>query len=465
MNRMKPGPAIDALAAAYLFAHGKKQADIAGSLGVSQSKVSRQLRHGSDYIEKKSRFREELLDEETLQQVLWRASPHELREKLKAWAARHHQPPPTVHFTAAAGDDREAFGSQAATVVSELLRNATGTVGVAWGNTLWHTIQALRQSPRDGALRHHDPLEIVPLCGDPLMDSDEDEAFADRTSSRIASELNRIVNGDTRRSVWLGLVPAFIPRTFHHRDTRVIRRYVDLVPQYRRVFGNPSLGSKLHMILTAAGSAQYPVSIGRSVLLGLDKEEASLLRRSVYGNVAGVLLPRHDEMPPGGGALVRELTEHWTGLTVEHLRACAAAAFQAGNAPKRPGVTVLSFREDQAEIILEAIRQGLVNQLIISPELEKALEARLALVAATEPTAGSVSSDQRFSADSDQIPSGKSGQSNPTSAARTHGASHNARIDRRAQTTPDPGEAASRPHADGGRETRRRRPKRVPRKT
>jgi DNA-binding transcriptional regulator LsrR (DeoR family) len=388
MSAPKSQPSIDSLVVAYLFAQGKTQAEIAHSLNVSQSKVSRQLKDtGSHYVEDRRRFRRELLNEETWRQVLWRASPRTLRDKLRAWAALHRQPAPTVYFTAggepAAGEDPyTVFASQAAPLVGELLKSVSGTVGVAWGNTLWHVTQALRQSSNSPG-RPHDPVDIVPLCGDPLMDSDE--AFADRTSSRIASELNRIVNGDLRRSVWLGLVPAFIPRTFQRRDTQVIRRYVDLVPQYRRVFGDPGLGADLHMILTASGSAHYPASIGRSVLLGLQKNERSLLSRSVYGNIAGVLLPRQDGMSARGITLVRELTEHWTGLKLEHLRACAHAAFQAGNPASRPGVTVLSFAEDRAEIILEGIRRGLVNHLIISPQLEAALEAQLEILAKENP--------------------------------------------------------------------------------
>jgi hypothetical protein len=383
MIKAKSQPSLDALVVAYLFAQDKTQAEIADSLNVSQSKVSRLLNEGGcHYVEKRLRFRRELVDEDTWRQVLRKVSPRTLSDKIGAWATRHGQPSPVVHFTAgepAAGQDRyKAFASEAAPIVGDLLKNVGGTVGVAWGNTLWHVAQELRQLSPQSPWRQHDAFDIVPLCGDPLMDSDEE--FADRTSSRIASELNRIVNGDTRHSVWLGLVPAFIPRTFQRRDTQVIRRYVDMVPQYRRVFGNPSLGSDLHMILTASGSAQYPVSVGKSVLLGLQKREAALLTRSVYGNIAGVLLPRREDAPPRGAALVRELTEHWTGLKVDHLKACAEAAFKGGSPAGRPGVTVVSFGGDRAEVILEAIRQGLVNHLIISPELEAALETRLETV-------------------------------------------------------------------------------------
>src|SRR5262245_22425823 len=96
-------PSIDALAAAYLFAQGKTQAEIADILQISQSTVSRQRQEVSSlYIEERRRFRRENLGEEMWRQVLWRTSPRTANAKLRDWAQRHGQAAPLVHYTAGA---------------------------------------------------------------------------------------------------------------------------------------------------------------------------------------------------------------------------------------------------------------------------------------------------------------------------------------------------------------------------
>lgn len=74
--------------------------------------------------------------------------------------------------------------------------------------------------------------------------------------------------------------------------------------------------------------------------------------------------------------LVEELRKRWTGLKIEHLEACSSRAF-AERVASRPGVTLLSFGASHSEIVLEAIRRGIVNQLIIGSDLEAALLAAL----------------------------------------------------------------------------------------
>jgi hypothetical protein len=274
----------------------------------------------------------------------------------------------------------EAFAAGAAVIIRNLLLGVSHNVGVAWGTTIWHVTQALRVFPPHRGWRSQAPVDFVPLCGDPLLDSSQDDA--DMTSSRIASDLSKIVNGHGKRSVWLGLVPAYIPRTFNDRDTKVIQKLIDLVPEYRRIFGppHPSIAEDLHMVLTAAGPAERPVGFGQNPLLGLTAGDAKRLTRSIHGDIGGVLIPKllaGGDSKPRLDPLVRDVARHWTGLRMEHLRACADQAFAAGRAADRPGVTLVSFSPNRTEIVLEAIRQGLVNQLIVSSDLERSLDAAL----------------------------------------------------------------------------------------
>jgi predicted transcriptional regulator len=384
---------IDALAAAALAAEGKTQIEIAATLRKSQSAVSRLLDGVKDYIHIEKSFRWDALDAATGQEVRRIISHREIVDRLARLAREHEQPAPTVHVApmgaaASAGAQFDTFAGHAAMALRELLGDVTGPVGVAWGSTLWHTVQALRSILPQHPFRERIPIEFVPLCGDPLIDSqDSQERYADRTSSRIVSELSKAVNGDEPRPAWLGLVPAFIPPAFKPHEIAVIDRLIDLVPQYPRIFGHriarsrtmrAPIAGNLHMVITAVGSSKRPLGFGRNPLLGLNKAESERLAASIHGDIGGVLLPRLTDRQGKKGRqavpdrLVQDLTRRWTGLKIEHLKECAARAFSEGS-KSRPGVALLSFGEGHVDVVLEAVRQGLVNHLIIGSDLEAAM--------------------------------------------------------------------------------------------
>src|ERR1035441_10456042 len=267
---------IDALAAAALAAQGKTQIEIAAALELSQSAVSRLLRDVQDYIRIERSFDWDRLTPTVQQEVRRRMSHREIGDRVAGLAREFGQPAPDVHVVpleavTELGPQFDAFAAHAAQVLRDLLEEVRGRVGVAWGSTIWHTTQALRSILPQRPFRERIPIEFVPLCGDPLIDSQE--RYADRTSSRIVSELSKAVNGDEPRPAWLGLVPAFIPRTFKRNEIRVIDRLIDLAPQYPRIFGPriaPSrpmaapIAGDLHMIITAAGPSKRPLGFGRN---------------------------------------------------------------------------------------------------------------------------------------------------------------------------------------------------------
>ena len=391
---ISPKVSIDALAAAALAAQGKTQIEIAAALDLSQSAVSRLLRDVQDYIRIERSFRWDRLAPSSQQEVRRRISHREIGDRVARLAREHGQPAPTVQVVPLGeageiGPQFETFAAHAAMALRDLLEEVRGRVGVAWGSTLWHTTQALRSILPQRPFRERVPIEFVPLCGDPLIDSQE--RYADRTSSRIVSELSKAVNGDEPRPAWLGLVPAFIPRTFKRHEIRVIDRLIDLVPQYPRIFGPRITRSRpmaapiagdLHMIITAAGPSKRPLGFGRNPLLGLSDAESRLLAENIYGDIGGVLLPRLADAPgkqgqePTPHPLVQELTRRWTGLKIEHLSACSGRAFSE-RSKSRPGVVLLSFGASHVEVVLEAVRRGLVNQLLIGSDLEEAMAGAL----------------------------------------------------------------------------------------
>jgi DNA-binding transcriptional regulator LsrR (DeoR family) len=395
----KEHPSVDALAVAYLISIGQTQTEIAQLLGMSQAAVSRLFTQVRDtYVEQV--FRWDKVERSLQAEVRARATPHMLGEKLKLVTAEQAHARPRIHVlplseSKSIGTRFELFAAQAAPIVKELLLEARQHVGVAWGTTVWHLTQSLRAMAPQRPWRHRDPLTFVPLSGDPLMDPGLFDTYADRLSSRIAADLSNIVNGSAVRAPWLGLVPAFIPRHVPTEDIRAIMTFLNNIPQYGQIFEPLSfddhqppptasrIADHLDMILTAAGPATRPVNFGKSPLLGLDAEETATLMEHIYGDIGGVLIPKltngtkdkHAEHP-----LVRDISKRWTGLRMRHLQSCAQRAFEssATNA-KIPGVTMLSFGEDHADIVLAAIRQGLVNQLIIGSDLASALDKKLSM--------------------------------------------------------------------------------------
>jgi len=390
-------PTIDALAVAYLSAQGKNQVEIADALGLSQSSVSRLYKEVKGQFITKT-FCEDKVGSAQMKLVLQRVSPkHVLGDKLQELAAKTEggRAPVVYSVPMPPTDDHarnmEEFALQAAPIVKELLQRVRKTVGVAWGNTIWQTTQVLRTLVHHPWRQKDFPIDFIPLCGDPMLNSLE--RYADRTSSRVASELSKIVNGEIVRPIWLGLVPAFLPRNrFSKKDMKVLDRFIHLIPQYGRVFGaqkprsrgGAPLAQDLDMILTAAGSSKHPIGFGRGPLLHLEDREAEVLASHIYGDIGGVFVPkpyRNEKKPaekPKPHPLVQELTRLWTGLKMEHLMACATRSFaEESGQGGRPGVTLLAFEKDLDIIVLEAVRRGLVNHLIVGSHLEAALLDRL----------------------------------------------------------------------------------------
>ena len=137
-------PSTQALAVAYLTAQGRKQNEIAKTLNISQAAVSRLYGEvKDDYIE--HRFRGNLLAKDELRDVQRMASPEKLGARLKAVAEANGSRAPRVYRVLTGNDHQvEEFASQAAVIVKDLIGRARSTVGVAWGNTIWHVSQALR---------------------------------------------------------------------------------------------------------------------------------------------------------------------------------------------------------------------------------------------------------------------------------------------------------------------------------
>jgi hypothetical protein len=272
------------------------------------------------------------------------------------------------------------FAHQAAPYVASLLmRDSVKNCGVTWGYMLSDLCIALRQLNRPARWKKEE-VGINPLSGDPIRERSKGESPA-LTSSNIAAELGRIVNGEQYRAPWLGLVPAFIPEEFSPRAVAVIDRMVYMVPDYATIFGKEKtkpeacLAGRLDMLLTSVGTVENPLGFGNGRLLASLGPKLTALKSEIRGDIGGVLLPRDKTRP---SPLVSMIERRWKGIRRGHLQACARRAAGEDPLSGRPGVVLLSLGKERAEAVAAAVAEGLVNHLVVDQELETALEERLA---------------------------------------------------------------------------------------
>jgi DNA-binding transcriptional regulator LsrR (DeoR family) len=261
----------------------------------------------------------------------------------------------------------QRFGRLAAPRVQELLP-AMNLAGVTWGKTIARLVDGLQHlNPQTPALP--DRVRFVPLTGEPLTFPDPETS-----SSNLAHRLNEIVNGRADVVHSLTAVPAFIPAKFTGRGRQAIRAFIAEIAGYRVIFAaegadgrrQEPLADRLDCIITGVGTVSPGVSgrllDDRVVAEDITKER---LQERVIGDIGGVFLPRS----PRDG-VVRGINERWTGVRLEHIARCAAAAARD---PSRVGVIVLALGRAKAEILLECVRGGLINELIIDHDLAQAL--------------------------------------------------------------------------------------------
>ncbi len=371
-------------AVAYLTAEGRTQAEIGKILGISQSAVSRLMSEAEKkYLEKvRPRFKREALPPDLLFEDVMRAvGRKELLTSLDRLARAHgNRRGPVVRVFPLSGVPSEQslaarfreFTRQAAPYVHSLInRPSVRLCGVAWGYMLFDLAIALRGIQ---AAWKSEPVQVIPLSGDPFKERKEETPSL--TSSNIAAELGRIINGASYRAHWLGPVPAFIPEEFDTPSARkVIERWIQLVPDYEEIFGdgseeNTGLANQLDIVLTSVGTADNPLGFGKGRLLNSLGTKIQNLREEIYGDVGGIVLPRASNP----SKLVQTITNRWKGIRYSHMAQCARRADDDEHYSGKPGIVILSVGKERAEVIAAAVSQGLVNHLVIDQELAEELE-------------------------------------------------------------------------------------------
>ena len=371
---------LDMLAAAFLASEGANQAEISRKIELSQAVVSRLLKRSRDegYLVKELRFVERNQGE--LQQAQLRAHKHPLVTKLDRLfqhSKKFRAPLLRVFPDDVPGMSLEQrrleFRRQAAPHLKTLILRAK-TCGLTWGGMLWNILESLRTTENRTPWINHGHIEFVPLCGE-----SHSKAPTHFSSSNLASEFSRLVNGDKSLALSLGMVPAYIPEKFPHDELAAIQAFVRDSRPYRQIFidgqnGQQPLAYNLDMIVTSVGKRDRPFGFGEDTLIEYDTGSLRELSSLIAGDLGGVPLERSG-LTKTESDKVKELTMRWQGLQLEHLESCSLRAHeQRDPLTGKPGIVVVSRGVARAPAIYEGVKKGLINHLLINEDLAAALE-------------------------------------------------------------------------------------------
>ncbi|MCA9032628.1 MAG: hypothetical protein KDA66_17555, partial [Planctomycetaceae bacterium] len=257
-------------------------------------------------------------------------------------------------------------------------------VGITWGKTLFSIVEELaKASPPDGFSRK---MRFIPLCGEAT-----DFSVAEHSATSLSARLNywaSPANGQPDPDQFLALTatPARLSSKLESPDIDVIRNFIRLSRSYALIFGDEHgehelltsrtepLAKIVDTILTSAGSIyrdRDDVFIRDLRKVEFDREDVSDLELAervtnhIIGDVGGYFLPRRWPNRDESAKVADDINSRWTGVKLEHLELCAARA--RGTA--RPGVILPACGPEKSEIIIEAVRLGIINILIIDDRL------------------------------------------------------------------------------------------------
>lgn len=394
-QRKRPQPLEVRVAMAILASEGKLGTEIARQFNVHPSTVSRVIKEAvaERWLDQTPSFDGSKFDQALLKQAQKLAQqPPELQDRIAALAAKGDLPhKATVRLLRLAEDGRavtsideffRSAGRSAAPHVLELLRGAA-TCGLTWGHTVGAVvagIESLDGRRRDGA----GALQVLPLCGEPLLE----DSLSMYSSSSLAERLSAAVNGSAADTLPLTMLPAFVPGQFTRAEVEAVWKMISLIDAYGKIFGGREVrlalrdgrpgkyrhkAMALDMILTGISAVGQPLGDNRGPLFDSGKLSENAFREMVLGDIGGVLIERAGLRPDQRAAL-DDLATRWTGISSVEMHGCAKRAAAKGGPP---GVVVVAMGRNKSETLVEALRRGLVNHLLIDWDLEREILSRL----------------------------------------------------------------------------------------
>ncbi len=373
----------DVSEAAWLYARGWTQTEIAKRLQCDRSTVNRRISRAIEQGILELRFNWEQLSEkirERLQEVYGCEDlRNEILCKLRQVLKKRDPIPPRNVLIVRAPDtsgDAEAqtrhLRSLAHTAALRVVRlwgeNRKLTCGVGWGRTIRALVEAV------AALNptRQPELDFVPVCGEAVFSTAT--VPPELSATRLAGELKAVMTDPHAEQVTLTAVPCSVPAQLDAAQSKLVREFIELLPGYRQVFGRPGpdgqrqggLIDELQMLVTSAGEGKespWPWHAARADFEGVPWNSL------VLGDVSGWAFPQPN-LPPAEWQRVEEINRRWLGVRLADLQRCARRE-------RDPGVILVVATPAKARITLEAILQGCVTELICDEPLAQALNQLL----------------------------------------------------------------------------------------
>ena len=364
--------------AAYLRAHhNMSQAEIGNALGgLSQPNVSRllALAQKKKYLAVTHRFAKELFSDEWLKQMDELLVPPEFSQTVKRYCLSNNFNEPRIRVfesgtgstEGALGHRRNRFGRTAAGCLSELIANAE-IVGVAWGRTLRALIDGIEKFNRPA--ENANDIIFMPVCAELVV-----HIQRGYSATRLAELLDDIYNDGNGPTINMSGFPAFIPQFYDDDMRRAIKQFVSDTPSYARVFsGSDGLVHQMDTLISSVGSSQTPLLGALEELTYAGQLDRDQLSELIVGDLGGILIPKPD-LSEMDKLRVEGLNKMWTGIQMQHVRDLAR---RAANNSNINGVVIVALQAERGETVLELIRLGLVNELIIDQAVADRLTALL----------------------------------------------------------------------------------------
>lgn len=244
-------------------------------------------------------------------------------------------------------------------------------VGVAWGYTGRYWVDAVIRLKRRMGVRS---ATVFPVAGSfPLLDS---HYPLEMTSTAVARDLAEFLNGrPSTMQINLDVVPAFLPTEFaDHRE--VFMKFFRTLSPMRAVFGGDLGGpegllAQADILVTGMGDMPTRDAEGSPSLktrLRLEGVDLNRLAKVAVGDLGGTLLPRRD-LSHADQDYLHGINSRFLGPSAEHYLACSRRAVE--NA--KPGVIAITHGAPKAAAVVQAVRMGLINELILDDMLAEAV--------------------------------------------------------------------------------------------
>jgi len=374
--------------AAYLFASGLSQKEIARYLLWSPATIARRL----DLAREKgilSRRPAVNLSEEEIREFSLFPLQRNLREALHAAVGKYY----VREIIIVPSDKKETpedevnirrVGEAAALRLRQHLAGGKmQRVGVSWGRTVRATAQAAQGLPplaedQATARKKMAQVEWIPLAGDLLLP--HEKGAYPLAASTLAAEFAQAFMGDLPQNQrYLG-APAYIPWAFLkgseeqggaqqiEADQQTVRRFLETLRPYRDIFGPGEEGQEpliyqLDTMITGVGtwtSTAWWFNLSDH----LRPEERERLREIAIGDLCGRFIARKDARPEDK-QLIEEINGRAFVPSLEDFKQCADRARDKGT----PGPIIVAEGADKAAVVKHVCLEGLVSEIVVDEDL------------------------------------------------------------------------------------------------